>query len=89
MNVVNIPNIKTYSASIKCERHLFLHKRIMVSLSGGSDSDIMLDLIQRVLAEKRYNYDSEIHYVFFDTGIEYEATKRHLDYLEQKIRNRY
>lgn len=84
MNVVNIPNIKTYSASIKCERHLFLHKRIMVSLSGGSDSDIMLDLIQRVLAEKRYNYDSEIHYVFFDTGIEYEATKRHLDYLEQK-----
>lgn len=48
------------------------------SISGGKDSDIMLDLISRV--DKR----NRVKYVWFDTGIEYQATKDHLDYLEQK-----
>lgn len=49
---------------------------IMCSISGGSDSDIMLDLMSKI--------KSGIKYVFFDTGLEYEATKEHLRYLEEK-----
>ena len=52
--------------------------RIMVSISGGSDSDIMLDMCMHFDTKK------EMHYVFYDTGIEYEATKRHFDYLEKR-----
>lgn len=50
---------------------------IIVSISGGSDSDIMLDLFERI------GYpDDLVYYAYFDTGMEYQATKRHLDYLE-------
>lgn len=52
--------------------------KITASISGGSDSDIMLDMCMHFDTKK------EMHYVFFDTGIEYEATKRHLDYLEKR-----
>ena len=54
------------------------YSSITASISGGWDSDIMLDVIVKLDPEKK------IKYVFFDTGIEYEATKNHLDYLEQK-----
>ncbi len=56
-----------------------MYPKIMVSVSGGADSDIMIDMIERIGHPL-----SEVHYVFFDTGIEFEATKRHLDYLENK-----
>lgn len=55
---------------------------IMISVSGGGDSDIMIDIIEQ--AKKKYNFTCKIHYVFFDTGIEYSATKEHLDFLEKK-----
>lgn len=56
-----------------------LYERIMVSVSGGSDSDIMIDLIERI------GYpNGTLVYAFFDTGIEFTATKRHLDFLEEK-----
>ena len=51
---------------------------IICSLSGGSDSDIMLDIISKV------DEQNKVHYVWFDTGLEYRATKDHLNYLEQK-----
>ena len=50
--------------------------KIMVSISGGADSDIMLDLVSKL--------KDGVHYVFFDTGLEYEATKEHLKFLEEK-----
>ena len=50
------------------------YKKIACSISGGADSDIMLDICTKFDTEKK------IKYVFFDTGIEYEATKKHLDY---------
>lgn len=50
--------------------------QIMVSVSGGADSDIMLDIVSKI--------DPDAHFVFFDTGIEYEATKEHLKNLESK-----
>lgn len=52
--------------------------RIMVSVSGGRDSDIILDMCYRM------DVDKKINYVFFDTGIEYGATKDHLDSIEKK-----
>lgn len=55
------------------------YDRIMVSLSGGSDSDIVLDYCERI----GYPHGT-LKYVFFDTGMEFEATKRHLDFLEKK-----
>lgn len=52
-------------------------KSVCCSVSGGADSDILIDLCER--AEPHF-----VSYVFFDTGIEYQATKEHLKYLEQK-----
>lgn len=51
---------------------------IMVSVSGGSDSDIMTHAIYCLDPEKKAVY------VYFATGLEYEATKRHLKDLEEK-----
>lgn len=84
MILENCPNVATFDASCKCERYLMQHSEIMLSLSGGADSDIMLDFVQRVLKENKFNYDCKIHYVWFDTGIEYQATKDHLKELEDK-----
>jgi 3'-phosphoadenosine 5'-phosphosulfate sulfotransferase (PAPS reductase)/FAD synthetase len=53
------------------------YKKIFCSVSGGADSDVMLDILWRV------DKDNKIEYVFFDTGIEYQATKDHLVYLEE------
>ena len=78
-----LPNEATYMAMNRFKTHLLDHHKIMVSLSGGSDSDTMLDIIYRVLQEREYS-NVDIHYIFFDTGIEYEATKRHIDELEEK-----
>lgn len=46
--------------------------------AGGGDSDIMLDIMSKVDTEHK------VIYVWFDTGIEYQATKNHLDYLGEK-----
>ena len=53
-------------------------RRTSASISGGSDSDIVLDLCQRV------DIGNRIHYHWFDTGLEYEATMEHLLYLEAR-----
>lgn len=55
------------------------YKKILISVSGGSDSDIMIDIFERI---REPNHD--IVYVWFDTGIEYQATKDHLEYLQDK-----
>lgn len=55
-----------------------MYKNIACSISGGADSDIMLDIIHRIDVNKK------VTYVWFDTGFEYKATKEHLKYLEDK-----
>ena len=54
------------------------YDKILCSISGGSDSDILVDLCQK------YDEADKITYVFFDTGLEFRATKEHLEYLEQR-----
>lgn len=63
---------------IKANKLLNSYKNPVCSISGGSDSDIMLDLLEKIRGDRK------IIYVFFDTGIEYAATKKHLDELERK-----
>lgn len=61
---------------IKADKLLNAYKNPVVSVSGGSDSDIVLDIIEKIRGSR------QVIYVFFDTGIEYDATKRHLSELE-------
>jgi len=71
-------NIQKY---LTVTRHkLSEYRRVAVSYSGGSDSDIMLDLIELVKPEDC----GEIRYIFFDTGLEWDATLRHLKETEQR-----
>lgn len=51
------------------------HPNAICSYSGGSDSDIMIDLIERT--RKIFNLPS-VKYVFFNTGLEMKATKDHV-----------
>ncbi|MBS7297459.1 MAG: phosphoadenosine phosphosulfate reductase family protein [Eubacteriales bacterium] len=55
-----------------------LYNKIICSVSGGSDSDVMLDIVWHC------DKDNKVDYVWFDTGLEYQATKDHLKYLEEK-----
>lgn len=61
--------------------HLTDHPNAICSYSGGADSDIMIDLI-----EKTRNLFGlpQIKYVFFNTGLEMEATKRHVKEVAEK-----
>lgn len=65
-------------AILKAEQHIDYATKIACSISGGADSDIMLDLLYTLDDEKK------IEYIFFNTGLEYDATKRHLKELEEK-----
>lgn len=54
------------------------YKKIVCSISGGSDSDVILDITWKC------DISNKVEYVWFDTGLEYQATKDHLRYLEDK-----
>ena len=56
------------------------YKKIVCSISGGSDSDVMLDICWRC------DKNNKISYVWYDTGLEYQATKDHLKFLEEKYK---
>lgn len=85
MNLENIlsdapKNDKIHHAMTKCYEHISCNKdaKIMCSISGGSDSDVVLDLVHK------FDINNNVDYVFFNTGLEYDATLRHLDYLEDR-----
>ena len=74
-------NFNIHKYLIVTRNKLREHKRIVCSYSGGSDSDIMADLIELV---KPPDDCGEIRYIFFDTGLEFDATIRHVAEVEQK-----
>lgn len=76
MSIPNNPHIQ--GAFLKAIGYLDESKNIAVSVSGGSDSDIVVDFIYQC------GFSDKVSYVFFDTGLEYRATKEHLDYLENR-----
>ena len=71
-------NFAIVNAFAKCWDILGRYRNPVVSISGGADSDIVLDMIYRLDDEHKCRY------VWFNTGLEYSATKRHLIELEQK-----
>ena len=54
------------------------YKKVLCSVSGGSDSDIVLDLLTKC------DNNKIVQYFYFDTGLEYQATKDHIKYLQEK-----
>ena len=64
----------------KMDKYLDEHNCICVSVSGGSDSDIIVHMICTHFRK----YLPKIHFVFANTGIEYRATLQHLDYLQER-----
>lgn len=62
-------------------RRLKEHPNAICSYSGGSDSDIMIDLIERT--RKAFELPP-IKYVFFNTGLEMKATKDHVKATAEK-----
>jgi len=62
--------------------HLRQHPKAICSYSGGSDSDIMIDLIET--ARKIAPSLPPVRYVFFNTGLEMQATKDHVKATAEK-----
>lgn len=56
-------------------KRLRQHPKAICSYSGGSDSDILIDLIERTRAVHSL---PPVKYVFFNTGLEMQATKGHV-----------
>lgn len=56
-------------------KRLKQHPKAICSYSGGADSDIMIDLIEQT--RKIFNLPP-VKYVFFNTGLEMQATKDHV-----------
>lgn len=62
-------------------KRLTEHPNAICSYSGGSDSDIMIDVIER--ARKIFELPP-VKYVFFNTGLEMKATKDHVKVTAEK-----
>lgn len=71
-------NLTIFDAVVKMQQVVEQYDNIAVSISGGADSDVVLDLIHQVGALDK------VKLVWFNTGLEYQATKDHLAYLEEK-----
>ena len=87
---MNKPDYAYFDAPAKFEaiksiiaKRLTQHPKAICSYSGGSDSDILIDLIERTRAMMDYQLPV-IKYVFFDTGLEMRATKEHVKDIAKK-----
>ena len=69
------PPAKFQAISSIIAKRLKEHPDAICSYSGGSDSDIMIDLIERTI--EAFNLPP-IKYAFFNTGLEMKATKDHV-----------
>ena len=58
------------------------HPNAICSYSGGADSDILIDLIERT--RKIFTSLPPVKYVFFNTGLEMKATKDHVKAVAEK-----
>ena len=62
-------------------KHLKQHPNAICSYSGGSDSDILIDVIERAIEIFSL---PPVKYVFFNTGLEMKATKDHVKATAEK-----
>lgn len=75
----NAPNKVIFDSFLKTYNILNSrgYKNVMVGISGGADSDLVLDICTKL------DFKNVCRYVWFDTGLEYEATKKHINFLEE------
>lgn len=62
--------------------HLMRHPNAICSYSGGSDSDIMIDLIEST--REIFPSLPPVKYIFFNTGLEMQAIKDHVKETAEK-----
>lgn len=60
------------------------HPKAICSYSGGADSDILIDIIERTRKMFSDGYLPAVKYVFFNTGLEMKATKDHVKATAEK-----
>lgn len=60
------------------------HPNAICSYSGGADSDILIDIIERTRKIFGSDYLPPIKYVFFNTGLEMKAIKDHVKEVAEK-----
>lgn len=63
-------------------KRLIEHPNAICSYSGGADSDILIDVIERT--RQAFNLPP-VKYVFFNTGLEMAATKNHVSDVARKF----
>ena len=56
---------------------------VLISVSGGSDSDIVVDMSARI-ADAVPGLRDKMKYIFINTGIEFEANRNQIKYLSDK-----
>lgn len=76
--MISVRNAEVLNSFVKAEQVMERHDKILCSVSGGADSDIVVDMLSKL------DDSGKVVYVWFDTGMEYAATKEHLDYLESR-----
>lgn len=67
--MVSVKNAEVLNSFVKAEREIDRHNSILCSVSGGADSDIVVDMLTKLDDTRK------VVYVWFDTGMEYSATK--------------
>lgn len=72
------PSLPILDSFVITKNKVDRYNKILVSVSGGWDSDIMVDIFSKLDIEKKCTY------VFINTGIEYQATKEHIKCIEKK-----
>lgn len=72
------PNLTITDSWLVANDKITRCQKALCSVSGGADSDIILDICAKL------DTDNKVTYVFFDTGLEFQATKDHIVYLEDK-----
>lgn len=79
--ITKAPTLTIYDGLVKAQSVLAAHYNVLVSVSGGADSDCMIDIVENL---RPHDNAHTVTYTWFDTGVEMDATKRHLTYLENK-----
>ena len=85
LDIYGVPDLSNWpqifeiqNTAQKCYYTIKQHEKVMCSVSGGYDSDIVLDLVIRCGGRAKTTF------VFNDTGLEYDATKEHLMRLKER-----
>lgn len=76
------PPLKFQAIQSIVARRLREHPNAICSYSGGADSDILIDVIER--ARKMLPSLQPVKYAFFNTGLEMKATKDHVKETAEK-----